>query len=166
MEFEEVGRIMQNEKAAIIGLNQPFTQPLIQGTFGKVADNTQNSVFLQQEIQQFTTQFTTGKNLTNPGAALITHRIHDQRATGLCVSFSIVSTVRGASLQYLATHGHPEDQIRADLENLDEFSFNKMLTIFTGCVSPRSLDGLLINSRDDPHFMDAQTRVSWVRPNF
>jgi len=162
MEFEEVGRIMQNEKARIVRLNRPFTLQL-QGTFRQVGDNTQNSVFLQQEIRQFTTEIqlnTAGKNLTNPGAAFITHRVHGQRATSLCVSFATTTTVRGASINYLTNHGHPEDQIRNELENDFQFSFTKMLTIFTGCISPRSLDGLIINSRNDPHFMNAQAQLS------
>ena len=52
MEFEEVGRIMRTEKARIIRVHQPFTLQL-QGTFGQVEDNTQNSVFLQKEIRLF-----------------------------------------------------------------------------------------------------------------
>ena len=137
MEFEEVGRIMQNEKATIVRLNRPFSQPAVPGTFGPIGDDTQNSVFLQQEIRQFTTEFTAGKNLTNPGGAFITHRVHDQRATSLCVSFVTVTTVRGASLLYLTDHGHPEDEIRDDLEDVQNghsSNFNKMLTLFTvGC---------------------------------
>jgi len=31
---------------------------------------------------------------------------------------------------------------------------------FPGCVSPRSLDGLIINSRNDPHFMNAQSQLN------
>ena len=102
---------------------------------------------------------TAGRNLTNPGPAFITHRVHDQRMTSLCVSFATTTTVRGASINYLTNHGHPEDQIRNELENDFQFSFTKMLTIFTGCISPRSLDGLIINSRNDPHFMNPQAQL-------
>jgi len=46
--------------------------------------------------------------------------------------------------------------VKTDLENTQTFSFNKMLTLFTGCVSPRSLDGLILNSRNTPVIMHAQ----------
>ena len=160
MEFEEVRRIMQNEKARIVGLNQAFTQPGVQGTFGQVEDNTQSSVFLQHEIEEFTTEFTAGKNLTTPGAAFITHRVHDQRMTNLCTSYATTTLLRSASMRYLVSQDYAFDQIRDDLENVDEFSHSKMLTIFTGCVSPRSLDGLIINSRNDARFINAQTKIA------
>ena len=127
--------------------------------FNQVAENTQNSVFLQKEIEVFATEVTTGKNLTAPGNALMTHRVHDQRTTNLCVSFSTMTAVRGAAMNYLVNKGANQDQLRNELENDNQFSFNKMLTLFTGCVSPRSLDGLIINSKNDAHLIDAQTQL-------
>jgi len=160
MELAEAGRIMQIEKPAIIGL-LPFDQPGIGGRFGQVRDNTQNSVFVQAEIENFTTEFTTGKIVTNPGNALMTHRVHNQRVTNLCSSLSTVTTVRGAALLYLTEIGNNENQIRAELENgQGQFSFNKMLTLFAGCISPRSLDGLIINSKMDQDCINAQTQIN------
>jgi len=46
--------------------------------------------------------------------------------------------------------------VRADLENLGEFSFSQMLKTFVHCVSPRTLDGLVANSRHNSQFINAQ----------
>ena len=159
MEYEEVRQIMEAENPVLVAL-QPFAQPIPQATFNQVDENTQNSVFHQREIEELSTHFTIGKNLTNPGNGFITHRVHDQKLTSLCVSFSTVTTVRGATIRVLIARGFPDDEIRNQLENVDEYSFNKMLTLFTGCISPRSLDGLILNSRNDAHFMDAQTQIT------
>jgi len=35
-----------------------------------------------------------------------------------------------------------------------------MLTLFTGCISPRSLDGLILNSKFDDQFISAQTQIT------
>jgi len=139
---------------------QPFSQHIPQATFNQIDENTQNSVFHQREIEELSTHFTIGKNLTNPGNAFITHRVHDQRLTSLCVSYATVTAVRGATIRVLIARGIRENEIRNQLENVDEYSFNKMLTLFTGCISPRSLDGLILNSRNDAHFMDAQTQIT------
>ena len=149
-------------KAEIIALPQPFSfpNPNPRITFTQAGAKTQNSVFVQREIEQFTTELTTGKNLTNPGNMMMTHRVHDQRNTNLCTSFSTVSVVRGSAINYMRTKGANHTKFRNDLERNNEFSFNTMLTLFTGNVSPRSLDGLIKNSRKNPHFMEAQIQTT------
>ena len=62
-------------------------------------------------------------------------------------------------MHFLVQKGENHELVRSDLENQkSEFSFTKMLTLFVGCVSPRSLDGLIINSRNNSHFINAQTQ--------
>ena len=90
---------MQEAKTDILAL-QPFSFPYPNPriTFIHVGDKTQNSVFVQKEIEQFTTEFTTGKNLTNLGNVMITHRVHDQRTTSLCTSYSVTTVLRGSAM--------------------------------------------------------------------
>ena len=162
MALEEVDRIMRFAKSEIEGL-PPFSFPNPNpSNFTEVATKTQNSVFLQREIEQFTTDLTPGKNVTNPGNVMMTHRVHDQRTTGLCTSFSTVTALRGSAINYVKNKGANHDQFRRDLENLDQYSFNNMLTLFTGTVSPRSLDGLIKNSRLNPHFMEVQSQRTYA----
>ena len=125
-----------------------------------MTEDTQHSIFLQKEIEEFTTEMKTDKHLPNPRNAPITHRVHDQRTTSLCVSYSTTTILRGAVIHILVKNGQNDAQIRADLENTNDYSFTKMLTLFTGCVSPRSLDGLVFNSRNNPGIMGAQIQVS------
>ena len=140
----------------------PFSIPNIsqRTNFAHVKEDTQHSSMLQKEIEEFTTEMKTDKDLPNPGSAPITHRVHDQRTTALCVSYSTTTIVRGAVIDILVKHGKTDAQIRADLEDTPNFSFNKMLTLFTGCVSPRSLDGLVLNSRNNPGIIDAQLQIA------
>ena len=152
MELEKVETIMQKEKSRIIGIHYPFStnpdpksKPIRKIN---VFEYTQKSVFLQKEIEDFTTEMKANKNLTIAGKALITHRVHSQRSAGLCVSFSTITCIRGAILRFLIVKRNPESKIKHDLENVTQFSFNKMLTLFTGCVSPRSLDGLVKNAKN------------------
>ena len=125
--------------------------------YANVSGNTQNSVFVQKEIEEFTTEFRTGKNLTNRASGIITDRVHDQRQTNLCASFAGTSTIRGAAKRFLISKGITLQQISDDLEAVQgDFTFNKMLTLLTGCVLPRSLDGLIVNSQNDQKFISAQ----------
>jgi len=87
-------------------------------------------------------------------------KIIPNRTTALCVSYCTTTIVRGAAIDILAKNGGNSAQIRADLENTQNFSFNKMLTLFTGCVSPRSLAGLVFNSRNNPGIIGAQSQIS------
>ena len=51
-------------------------------------------------------------------------------------------------------------QLETDLENQNcTFSFIKMLTIFTGCVSVRNLGGLVKNSLQSQKHIDRQTQL-------
>ncbi len=51
-------------------------------------------------------------------------------------------------------------QLDFDLENgKGEFSFNKMITVFSGCVSVRSLEGLVQNSFLSQTHIDRQTKM-------
>mgnify|MGYP000381406996 CR=1 FL=1 len=141
---------MTKAKKEIIGWRVFSIQnPVLRTAFAAVNANTQKSCFLQREIEQFTTEMKPDKNLPTIGNAPITRRVHDQRLTNLCVSYSIVSTLRGAATNHLTDKGINQNEIRNDLENVAQFSFTKMLTLFTGCVSPRSLDGLIVNSKFD-----------------
>ena len=146
---------MKKSRAGICSL-APFDMK-VTTTYGDVEQNTQQSVFLQKEILTFTSQFTAGKDLPNPGAAVMTHRIHDQKNTNLCASFAGTTTLRAAAKRFLISNGITLQQISDDLEAVQgHFTFNKMLTLLTGCVSPRSLDGLLVNSQNDQRFISAQ----------
>ena len=46
----------------------------------------------------------------------------------LCVFFSTTTALRGAATNILVNRGNDQAQIRSDLDNVAEFSFNKMLT--------------------------------------
>ena len=153
----EVDQHMQTAKAEILRQIQPFSfpNPNPRIIFAQVEDKSQNSVLVQKEIEEFSAELTTGKNLTNPGNVMMTHRVHDQRTTGLCTTFSVTTAVRGAAINYFGNQPANQTQVRNDLENLTEFSFNKMLTLFTGNVSPRRL---IKNSHFSPHLMNAQTQ--------
>ena len=133
---------------------------VVSTNYAIVGDHTQNSVFVQKEIEEFTTEFTTRKNLTRTGCGLITNRVHNQRRTNLCTSYGGTTTLRGAAKRFLVTHLNPLQHISQDLEAVQgEFTFNKMLTLVTGCVSPRSLDGLVVNSHNDPKCLNAQLQI-------
>jgi len=71
---------LSKAKAEIIGL-PPFSIPNLshRTNFAQVNEDTQHSIFLQKEIENFTTEMKTDKDLTSPGNAPITHRVHDQR---------------------------------------------------------------------------------------
>ena len=50
-------------------------------------------------------------------------------------------------------------QVKVDLEHYrGDFSFNKMLTVFTGCVSVRSLEGLVRNTIQSNRHITRQTQ--------
>ena len=98
---------MRQAKSEIVAL-PPFSFPNqnSRSNFALVSDNTQKSLFVQNEIEEFSTEIKTDKNLTNIGNAPITRRVHDQRTTNLCASFSTVSTLRGAATNYLTDKGN------------------------------------------------------------
>ena len=148
---------MESAKPEMV-IRQPYTfaNPNLRTNFAQITDATQHSVFLQKEIEEFATEMKTDKNLILPGNVMITRRVHDQRLTGLCVSFSTITIVRGALINHLDKIGVDPTVVKTDLENTQTFSFNKMLVIFTGCVSPRSLDGLILNSKNNPDILNAQ----------
>ena len=128
-------------------------------TYGDVEQDTQHSVFLQKEILAFTSQFTAGKNVPNPETAVMTHRIHDQKNTNLCVSFASTSVLRGAAMGFLISKGNSKHQIKSDLEDRkSDFTHSNMVTLLTGCVSPRSLDGIIENAKDHQKYISAQTQ--------
>lgn len=73
--------------------------------------------------------------------------VHDQATSYLCHSFATISAFR-QSILTLANDLHVEYQsnfgastyqsIIEGINNRPEYSFDKMLTVFLGCVSPRS----------------------------
>ena len=134
----------------------PFNM-VVTTNYANVGDATQSSVFVEKKIEEFTTEFRTGKKLTNRASGIITDRVHNQRQTNLCASFAGTTTIRGAAKRFLLSNGITLQHISDDLEAVQGvFTFNKMLTLLTGCVSPRSLDGLLVNSQNDQKFISAQ----------
>ena len=47
-----------------------------------------------------------------------------------------------------------------DLEDRKgDYTHSDMVTLLTGCVSPRSLDGIIENSKDNPKYIDAQVQT-------
>jgi len=140
-ELQDVARIMDLANPDICSL-PPFNL-VVTTNYANISEKTQNSVFVQKEIDEFTTECKTDKNLANPASTVVTNRVHDQRQTNLCASFAGTSTLRGAAKRFLRSEGKPLQQISDDLEAVQgDFTFNKMLTLLTGCVAPRSLDGL------------------------
>jgi len=134
----------------------PFSMA-VKTNYDNVGEQTQNSVFVQRNIEEFTTEVRTGKNLTNRASGLVTDRVHNQRQTNLCASFAGMTTIRGAAKRFLISKGITLHQISADLEAVQgDFSFTKMLTLLTGCVSPRSLDGLVTNSLNEQKYLKSQ----------
>jgi len=77
----------------------------------------------------------------------------------LCVSFASTSVLRGAAMGFLIPKGKSQQLITADLEDRKgKFTHSDMMTLLTGCVSPRSLDGIIENSKDQPKYINAQTQ--------
>ena len=146
---------MNNIKTDLLQ-EQPFSMN-VQNRFENISANTQASVFLQREIEITTSMFTGGKQITGE---LVTRFTHDQMDTFLCASFSTISCLRSATTRYLVKKGKSRDLIRADLDELrGPFSHAKMLTLFTGCVSHRSMDGIILNSKNDEKFLSSQTKT-------
>ena len=56
--------------------------------------------------------------------------------------------------------GANEAAILADLDGVGQFGFNKFVTIFTGTISPRNMDGLIINSMNSPRNIENQVKVT------
>ena len=64
---------------------------------------------------------------------------HDQHNSNLCHSYSVISAFRQALIQLLKTFKNPKvKNIIQRINGNEQFSFNRMLSIFLGCVNPRS----------------------------
>jgi len=109
----------------------------------QVEEKTQCSVYLQNEIVIETDYH---RRLSN---TIGTHVVREQYDTYLCTSYAMMSTLRSAQMTFLVQNEKCGniDEVRNLISISDgEYSFNKFVTLFTGCVSPRSLEGLVHNS--------------------
>ena len=126
-------------------------------SFDTVADNTQASVNMQKEIQYASNFYTGHKMITSTGP--MTNKIHDKRHTNLCSSIAVTSALRAAQLNFLDNKGKDKRMVRQELDDITgNFSFDKMLVLFTGCVSPRSMDGIVCNSIGTQRLMNQQDK--------
>ena len=124
-----------------------FSQNPQNRQFQDINENTQWSCYLQREIAQSSTMLKTDKRI---GSSRMTSFAHDQKHTMLCTSYSVMSGIRCSGMSFLGQRGVNRVAVLADLEDLSgEFSFHKMLTLYTGTVSIRNLDGIIENSKDD-----------------
>ena len=125
-----------------------------------VSENTQHSVDVMTEVQNYLTKFGTKFNPNTEG----TH-IHNQKNTNLCHSYATISGLRHLLRKFL------DEKIRQNKSNKSllnqmtcqlmkvssersfksarnamneksDCSFNHMLSVFVGCVSPRSFNDL------------------------
>lgn len=154
-----IGSLLDTKPDNRMELNEVFEkigslkQQLIQnGGFGNiefsnfsfsVSENTQQSMYLEGEIRQILSSWSTNLTLHQ---FRITNKIHDQSLTNLCHSFATVTCLRAAIMFYLESLNIDYEVVRTKLDRLEEFRFEKLLCVFTGCISPRSLDGIIINS--------------------
>ena len=146
---------MNRLKSQIIGSNPISGQNI--SSFNFVEENTQGSVKMQKEIEYASEFYTTNKRLTSK---FITGKIHNQKDTNLCTSISVMSGLRAAQAYYLGNNGHDRNTIRTEQDDVKgKFSFDKCLVLFTGCVSPRSLDGIILNSTGSTELRKKQVKI-------
>ena len=70
------------------------------------------------------------------------------------------ASLRSALMRYLSLKGIPRDRVKSDLDKLDgDYSFYKMLTLFTGCISIRNMEGLVKNSINDFKYIENQVQI-------
>ena len=127
---------------------QPIDRPGA-ASFDLVDENTQGSVLMQKEIEYASQFYTTQKRLTS---IAITQNIHNQKDSNLCTSIAVTWRRYDLHRREIAKNTVIQDQ--DNIEGL--FSFDKCLTLFTGCVSPRSLDGIIVNSADSEALKERQ----------
>ena len=107
----------------------------------EVSENTQCSVDMMTQIEN---HFTAVQAITDGQATGVT-MVHDQHFTNLCHSFATMSGFRGVLLN-LAKSVQNEfganmvdcQEVIEEINKTGAFSFNHMLAVFLGCVSPRS----------------------------
>ena len=131
----------------------PFLSvPNIQSV-GDVSDNTQNSVDVMADIEIYLTSIGTSF-VTNPDG---TH-IHDQKMSSLCHSYAVISGLRKILRKFLENErssvdsnaslsssikNEMIDRIDSAKKSMNErgkCSFSKILSVFVGCISPRTFD--------------------------
>ena len=111
----------------------------------QVSENTQASIDILKQVDNFFAATNKlGQNQTE-----VTF-VHDQEFTNLCHSFATMSAFRQTILQLVESHKKIYGQTFGTLNYDDvesgikakvgEFSYNSMLTVFLGCVSPRSFN--------------------------
>jgi len=112
-----------------------------------VEERTQGSVNMENMVDEINSFYMKSNILTS---LRVTREIHDQKYSKCCTSIAVTSALRAAQRRYLSkfdTTGFNETLIRelqGDIRS--EFAHRKCLILFVGCVSPRSLDGMIQNS--------------------
>lgn len=116
-----------------------------------VTERTQSSVDMLAEINQILSDIDSTEQRSSDRTAF-----HDQDVTALCHSFAIISGFRQAilDLMHSINAAKPctidEAAVKKMLDGNGPFSFNKMLTVFLGCINPRSFTGLQTNQSAIP----------------
>ena len=121
---------------------------------GDVTDNTQHSVDVMADIKIYLTRIGTSFSINPDG----TH-IHNQKRTSLCHSYTVISGLRKILRKFLGNEilrAHSNaflssflkkdiiNKINSALTSMEERgdnSFSKSLSVFVGCISPRTFDG-------------------------
>ena len=98
-------------------------------------------------MSQIENHFTAAQKITEGRAKGFT-MVHDQHSTNLCHSFATMSGFRQILLNFAekakSEIGSNEAGCQEVIDGINtkgEFSFNRMLAVFLGCVSPRSYSG-------------------------
>ena len=114
-----------------------------------VSQNTQNSVDVMTDLQNYLTPVNPSFITTDDD----TH-IHNQKTTNLCHSYATISGLRKLlrkflddqlpmmSLLFLSDESSFLESAREAMNEKGDCSFNHMISVFVGCVSPRSFNDL------------------------
>ena len=121
-----------------------------------VSVNTQVSVNVLTEVEKFFSQITVNNDLT---------KIHNQKHTNLCHSYSVISGLRLVLRNFLTRKIQDAsllDVLLEDFEPKKGSSFYKMLAVFIGSVNPRAFDGLFKKSAINKLFSYNLNRITTV----
>ena len=105
-----------------------------------ISENTQNSVDVMTELENYLTKIGTSFVVNTDG----TH-IHDQKRTNLCHSYSTISGLKQLMRKFLENEVSDISARKLVLKSMNErgdCSFNRMLSVFVSCVSPRTFEDL------------------------
>ena len=111
-----------------------------------VGEETQASIDVLTHIDNF---YTYGSNRLTATTSGMT-RVHDQGSTYLCHSYATMSAFRQLIIQFRQANPTVGSRVtrlfrnlgmKSKIDGTDEHSFHRMLSVFLGCVNPRSYFG-------------------------